>query len=126
MGIEQHVIQVNEYDLVSAPDEYVEAIRRLADRTEREGHRGVLQYRFFVNPDSASAGAVIIYDNADSWRAHHELAYQWEEMGGLQATVRLKRLFLFGPLTEEIEAWLADSGITYVHFPGAATQFARP
>ena len=125
MGIEHHVIQVNEYELVGESDAYVDAIGRLADRTEREGHPGVLEYRFFVNAVSGSAGATIIYDNADSWRAHHELAYQWGEMGELQATVRLKRLILFGPLTEDIESWLAGAGISYHHYPAAAAQFIR-
>ena len=77
------------------------------------------------HPVSGSAGATIIYGNADSWRAHHELAYQWAEMGELQATVRLKRLILFGPLTEEIESWLAGAGISYDHYPVAAAHFVR-
>jgi hypothetical protein len=126
VSTENHVVQVGEYELAGTADAYVDAIGRLADRTEREGHPGVLQYRFFVNAAAGSAGAVIVFDSADSWRAHHDVAYQWEEMGELQATVRLQRLILFGPLTEEVTSGLAGAGISYDHYPGSAAQFVRP
>ena len=125
MGIEHQVVQVNQYELAGTPEAYVAAIRRLAARTEQEGHSGVLQYRFHVNPSSRSAGAMILYADADAWRLHHELAYEWAEMGELQSTVRLKRLILFGPLTSEVESWLTGSGISYDHYPEAAAQFTR-
>lgn len=125
MGMEQQVVQIAEYELASEPDAYVDAIRRLADRTQREGDPGVLEYRFFVNPASGSAGATILYASAAAWRAHHELAYQWGEMGDLQSTVRLQRLILFGPLTDDVEQWLSGAGVSYTHYPVGAAQFAR-
>lgn len=125
MAIEHELIQINEYDLTGEADAYADAIARLADRTEREGSAGVLQYRFYVDQTSRAAGATIIYADADAWRAHHDLAYQWEEMGELQSTVQLKRLTLFGPLTRDAEQWLANAGISYSHYPDPAAQFVR-
>jgi hypothetical protein len=125
VGTERNVIQVTEYDLADAPDAYVRAIGRLAARTESEGHQGVLQYRFFVNPDEGTAGSTIVYEDAAAWRAHHEIAYQWEEMGALQATVQLKNLILYGPLTDEITGSLGGASISYTHYPQLAAGFVR-
>lgn len=125
MDLSQQVIQINEYELSGTSDDYVAAIGRLAERTERDGHRGVIEYRFFVRPGGGRAGATIVYADVDAWKQHHEIAYQWEEMGALQASVRLDRLTLFGPLNDEIEAWLRDAGIEYTHYPEPAAQFTR-
>jgi quinol monooxygenase YgiN len=125
MDLERGVVQINECDLAAEVDTYIDAIKRLADRTEREGDPGVLQYRFYADSTTGTAGAVIVYTDAAAWHTHHELAYQWTEMADLQATVRLTRLTLFGPLTRDLEAWLANAGITYHHYPDPAAGFVR-
>lgn len=60
------IINVNEYELIAGVEPFVSAISALADRTQREGHPGVFVYRWFVNEDEGSAGAVIMYENADA------------------------------------------------------------
>jgi hypothetical protein len=126
MEISTTVIQVNEYELDAPARTYVDAIGALARRTETEGHPGVLTYQFYVNADAATAGATIVYEDAAAWLAHHRLAYQWEEMAALQATVSLQRLTLFGPFNEEVEEWIAGAGISYVHYGTWAAGFVRP
>jgi quinol monooxygenase YgiN len=122
---EAQVIQINEYELVGTPDAFVEAITALADRTEREGHPGVLSYRFYVNRSERTAGAVIRYADADSWLAHHQMAYQWDEMPALQATVSLKRLILLGPLNDEILSMVDGAPFQVVRFDTLASGFVR-
>ena len=120
------VIQVNQYNLVQSREAYIAAIKALAQRTEEEGHSGVLAYKFFTDTNTETAGAVITYVDASAWQAHHEIAYQWEEMAQLQATVQLQRLTLFGPLNESIKARLAEAGLSYTHYDLLAGGFIRP
>lgn len=125
MDISRQIINVNEYDLQDSPDAYLEAIRALAHRSEREGHPGVLSYQFYVNRAQDTAGAAIVYEDADAWLAHHHIAYQWDEMSRLQATVVLKRLTLFGPLNEALEEWISNAGLSYTHYDTLAAGFIR-
>ena len=90
---------------------FTEAIAAVAERTRTEGLAGVLSYRFFVSAETGTAGAVIVYEDADVWIAHHEMIPSWEEMPAFQATVTLKRAVLFGPLSPAMEVWLDKSGI---------------
>lgn len=125
METDTRVIQVNEYELEAPAQTYVDAIAALARRTEAEGHPGVLTYQFYVDVDGGAAGATIVYEDAEAWLAHHQLAYQWKEMAALQATVALKRLTVLGPLGERVEEWLVGSGLAYVHYDTLAAGFVR-
>ena len=125
MTLGSQVIQVNEYELVESPDAFVESIAALADRTEREGHPGVLGYQFYVNDAEQTAGAVIQYEDADAWLAHHQMAYQWDEMPALQSTVSLRRLILLGPLNEEILGMIDGAPFQVVRFDTLASGFIR-
>ena len=73
----------------------------------------------------STAGNVIQYAASDAWLAHHQLAYQWDEMPTLQATVALKRLTLFGPLNDELRAWIDGTGLAYIHYDESAAGFIR-
>jgi hypothetical protein len=119
-NLSTQVVQVTHYDLVQSRDAFISAIQALAKRTEAEGHPGVLGYKFFE-----TAGAVITYTDASAWLAHHQIAYQWEEMPQLQATVKLRSLALFGPLNEEVEAWIQKAGLSYTHYDLLAAGFVR-
>ena len=125
-NLSTQVIQVTHYNLVQSRDAYVAAIQALAKRTEAEGHPGVLGYEFFVSTRTETAGAVITYSDANAWFAHHQIAYQWEEMPQLQATVKLQSLALFGSLNEEVEAWIQKAGLSYTHYDLLAAGFVRP
>ena len=125
-NLSAQVVQVTHYNLVQSRDAFIAAIQALAKRTEAEGHPGVLGYKFFANTKTETAGAVITYADANAWFAHHQLAYQWEEMPQLQATVKLQSLTLFGPLNEEVEAWIQKTGLSYTHYDLLAAGFVRP
>lgn len=123
MDSTHRIIQVNDYDLSDTAEAYLAAIGALARRTESEGHPGVLSYHFYVNRSQTTAGASIVYADADAWVAHHRMAYEWDEMPALQATVALKGLTMFGPLNDEIRDMAA--GLTYTHYDEYAAGFAR-
>ena len=125
MEIGTRVIQVNEYELEAPAHTYIDAIAALARRTKAEGDLGVLTYQFYVDADDGTAGAMIVYEAAEAWVAHHRLAYQWEEMAALQATVALRRLTVFGPLSEAVEESLAGAGISFTHYDTFAAGFVR-
>ena len=124
-NLSTQVVQVTHYKLVQPRDAFITAIQALAKRTEAEGHPGVLGYKFFANTQTETAGAVITYADANAWFAHHQIAYQWEEMPQLQATVKLQSLALFGPLNEEVEAWIQKAGLSYTHYDLLAAGFDR-
>ena len=111
MGRDRRITNINEYELKASAAAFTEAISAIAARTQAEGHPGVLSYRFFVNGDAGTAGAVIVYSDPEAWIAHHEMIPSWEEMPAFQATVALRRAVLFGTLSESMETWLDKSGI---------------
>lgn len=123
LTVSSRIIQVTEYELADTAEAYIDAIGALADRTKREGHPGVLGY--FVDREARTAGNVIQYADSDAWLAHHQLAYRWDEMPALQASVALKRLTLFGPLNDELRAWIDGTGLTFIHYDEAAAGFIR-
>lgn len=127
MGLERQIVNVNEYELVETAEAFTAAITALARRTEAEGHRGVLAYRFYVSAGAQRASATIVYEDADAWLGHHRIAYTWPEMPTLQATVRLQRLTFLGPFNDALAEWIRDAGITVpvVHIEAFAAGFVR-
>ena len=125
MSVDRRIVNVNEYELTASADEFVEAIRALAQRTETEGEPGVLQYQFYVDRDADKAAATIVYRDADAWLEHHRLAYTWPEMAALQATVKLQRLTFLGPLNEEIESMAAGIDVPVAVCDTLAAGFSR-
>lgn len=126
MTIDRQIVNINEYELVAGADRFVSAIQALAHRTDTEGEPGVLRYKFWVNPDEGRAIATIVYRDADAWLEHHRLAYEWPEMGALQATVELVRLTFLGPLNDEIEAMAEGIPVPVVRCDTLAAGFSRP
>lgn len=103
---------LNRYELLAPAEAFEAAIAQLSDRVARDGDRGVLSYRFYVNPDAGLARAVIDYDTPEAWIGHHEIAMGWPEMTALHRVARLAEVTFLGPLSPEIEAWLAGSSLT--------------
>ena len=75
MPLSQQIVNINEYELLTNEIDFTVAIKAVAERTEREGHPGVLSYQFFVDGALDLASACITYADADAWVAHHEMAY---------------------------------------------------
>jgi hypothetical protein len=103
---------LNLYELTGTAEEFKAAIARLAARVGDEGHPGILSYRFFVNPAENSARAVIDYESPAAWIGHHDLAMAWPETADLHAVAELTEVTFLGPLTSEIESWIASSTLT--------------
>lgn len=102
---------LNTYTLLGSAETFTAAIAALAARVQAEGDPGVLSYRFFVNPDAVAARAVIDYASPAAWIGHHDLAMDWPEMRALHAAAALVDVSFLGPVTEEIRAYLAQSGL---------------
>ncbi len=109
---ETRLTVLNLYSLKGTGAQFEAAIKRLAARVEREGHPGVLSYRFFVNDSEKSARAVIDYENAEAWIGHHDIAMGWPEMVGLHAVATLSEVTFLGLLTPEIKNWIENSALT--------------
>ena len=124
--LETAVINVNQYTLAGSSDDFAATISALAERTLSVGHKGVETYRWYVNADAGTAGALIVYADAAAWLAHHHMAYQWPEMAALQATVSLTQLTVFGQLSPEVDELLANAGLDFAHYPTWTAGFQRP
>jgi hypothetical protein len=118
---------LNQYRLTGSAVAFTGAITALAGRVEREGERGLLSYRFWVNEAEGTARAVIDYATPQSWIGHHEISMSWPEMKALHAVARLEDVTFLGPLTPDIRAWLAGSSLTATLNEGftAAAGFRR-
>ena len=107
-----HLTVLNLYRLKGTAAQFQAAITLLADRVQREGHRGIQSYQFYVNGDENTARAVIDYENAAAWIGHHDIAMGWPEMQGLHAVASLADVTFLGPLTPEIRRWIENSSLT--------------
>lgn len=65
---------LNHYVLLAPAPRFEEAIGRLVARVRRDGHPGILSYRFFVNANEKTARAVIDYRDPAAWIGHHDIA----------------------------------------------------
>jgi hypothetical protein len=102
---------LNQYTLTAGAEAFRLAITRLADRVQREGHPGLLTYRFFIDAEGATARAVVDYRDAEAWIGHHDLAMPWPEMAALHAVARLSQVTFLGAVSPEITAWIAGSSL---------------
>lgn len=109
--MEAQLTILNLYRLKADATAFVAAITALAARVEREGERGVLAYRFWVNAAEGTARAVIDYATPQAWIGHHDISMAWPEMKALHGVAALSEVVFLGPMTEEIRAWLAGSGL---------------
>ncbi|HEY6919381.1 MAG TPA: hypothetical protein VI412_08970 [Tabrizicola sp.] len=103
---------LNLYRLKASAETFTAAITALAGRVEREGERGLLSYRFWVNETDGTARAVIDYATPQAWIGHHDISMGWPEMKALHAVAGLEDVTFLGRLTPEIRAWLAKSSLT--------------
>lgn len=119
---------LNEYRLEQPAAQFIQAIRALSERVEREGEPGVRSYRFFVNEAEGSARAVIEYATPQAWIGHHDRSMAWPEMKQLHQVARLDQVTFLGPLTPEIQSWLEKSGLRAKVNSGytVAAGFSRP
>lgn len=102
---------LNLYRLKADAGAFVAAITALAARVERDGERGVLAYRFWVNAGEGTARAVIDYATPQAWIGHHDISMEWPEMQALHTVATLSDVTFLGPMSDEIRAWLAGSGL---------------
>ena len=110
--IDNRLTILNLYELKGTPEDFEIAVGALARRVKAEGHPGVLSYRFFVNASERTARGVVDYKDPDAWIGHHDIAMGWPEMTALHAAATLAEVIFLGPLTSEIQAWIASSALT--------------
>ena len=102
---------LNQYRLHDTAAHFTAAIAALAARVESSGEPGVLSYRFFVSEAVPVAHAVIDYATPQAWIGHHDRSMLWPEMQALHRVATLDEVTFLGPLTEDIQAWLAKSSL---------------
>jgi hypothetical protein len=86
------------------------AVAALANRVEREGHPGVLSYRFY-RPSEQVGKAVVSYARPEVWMGHHDLIVGWPETATVWAAGELTEIMVFGPVTDVMLAWLERAGM---------------
>lgn len=101
------VVAVNRYRVLDAAA-FDAATAALAVRVRKEGHPGVLSYRFYRTEDGR---AVVRYQDPSAWVGHHDLIMGWPEMAALRAAAELAEVLLFGPVTAEMRDWIDRMGL---------------
>jgi len=115
MTLAERIININEYRLVGTADDYTAAISAIAERVEREGHPGVLGYHFYLNEAGGTAGAAIIYADAQAWLEHHQMLRSWEEMARFGQTIEFQRAVIFGPISDEMREYIGPNTVFADH-----------
>lgn len=115
------------YRLDGPAGTFAAAAGQLAGRVRREGHPGVLGYRFFVDAAAASARAVVDYGDPEAWLGHHEIVTGWPEMAALRRAATLTEVCFLGRVTPAMLEWMARSGLSAEvrHGFGVAAGFVR-
>lgn len=126
VDISSQIVNINEYRLADTADAFVDAMTAVSNRTRTEGESGVLHYAFYVDRDAGTAIGTIVYRDAEAWLSHHRIAYEWPEMGALQATVSLERITFLGPTNDEIDAMAEAVPAPVVRCRTLAAGFSRP
>lgn len=101
---------INHYAFRLTAADFTNAANALAERVEREGHRGILAYHFHAGTQSGHA--LIRYRDAAAWFGHHEIAMPWAEMAALHRAARLDSITFTGEVPPEILDWLRNSPLT--------------
>ena len=101
------VVAVNRY-AVQDGAAFDAASAALVARVQAEGHPGVLSYLFYRQ---AEGRAVVRYRDPAAWVGHHDLIMGWPEMAALRNAATLEEVLLFGPVTADMQDWIARLGL---------------
>lgn len=112
MMISEKLIITNHYQLIQSAERFHLAIKALVARVEKEGHAGVLAYRFYVNETENCARGIIEYANPDGWIGHHDTSMGWPEMKALHSVANLVHVTFHGPVNQSILNWINSSSLT--------------
>ena len=127
MATADQIVQVAEYEVTGDPDAYLEAIAAVAARVEAEGVSTMTRYTFYLDRDAGTVTSVIVHESAESWVNHHRMLEQWAaEYGRLKETFHQTRLRIFGPVTDDIRAWLGEHGAAFEEAGLLSGGFERP
>ncbi len=108
----QKLIITNHYLLRSDAKAFRLAISALVARVEKEGHHGVLAYRFYVNETENCARGIIEYANPEGWIGHHDVSMGWDEMKALHSVASLAHVTFHGPVNQAILDWINGSTLS--------------
>ena len=125
MSIENQIIQISSYELTGTAEAFTKAIGSLSNRTQKDGPEDILRYTFYVNPKEGTAGAVIVYRDAEAWLGQHDFATSLVEYQDFYKTIRLVGLRFFGKLSPEIQQWLDERNVQYEYAGPLAAGFER-
>lgn len=102
---------INRYRLLSGQAAFLAAVTALARRVERDGHDGVLEYRFHLAEGTVWGRAVVRYRDPEAWVGHHDLAMGWPEMAAFRSVAELTEVSLFGPVSPAMRDWIDRMGL---------------
>jgi hypothetical protein len=123
--MQTELIQISDYELTVDVHEFTEAATALADRVEQDGLDGLTRYCFYLDEETRTAGAVIVFRDPKTWADHHQLVAGWDEYNRFRDTVSLSKIEFLGDLPAELAAGIEQAGIDYRHLGPFAAGFVR-
>jgi hypothetical protein len=122
----EHLSLVEVFEMVAPPEEYRPAVSALTQRVEKEGPAGLVTYQLYADTASGEGGALITFADPDDITRHMHLISQWEEFRRFVRTIKLVDMRIYGVLSPDAEAWLAQgSYIPNKRFPDHVSGFVR-
>lgn len=123
--LQNQLMTWSSYELVGEPEAYIELINALAKKAEESKVKGISRYSFYLNEESKSAGAIIIYDSPQAFIDWHELAPVFEEYEAFKKTVKSNGVKLYGNLAPNAKKWLEERNVSYEYVGKLAGGFMR-
>ena len=120
-----HITGIAEFELLQSFEAFQAASAALVARNHQEGLRGVIDYRYFRNPQTDGIGAVFTYADAETWIAHHKLIVTWPEFEAYKQTVRMVSYTLYGPVNDTIREMGSTAPFAYRYFSEPVAGFVR-
>src|SRR5215212_4320489 len=121
----EHVTLVEVLELTRPFEEFEAAVQAAARRLEAEGIDELVTLRFYADPGSTEAGAILTFSDRDRMAEHIGMITGWEEFERFSETVKPMDVRVYGKLSAEAEAWVRQFDVVSKTFEEHVAGFMR-
>jgi hypothetical protein len=120
-----YVVLVEVLEIIGSLEDFAAASQAAVARLEREGVRELVSIRFLLEPHSREVGAILIFSDRERMMDHIRQVSAWDEFRLFFSMVRPLDVRVYGRLTPEAEAWIAQFDVLSKRFEEPVAGFVR-
>ena len=121
----QQVTLVEKLELTALRDEFNRVVSAAITRLEREGIHALRSVRFFAEPGTTQIGAILTFSDAARMMEHVQMISTWPEFAAILHVLRPLEVRAFGPLNDDVRAWLSSMKVDISSYPEQVAGFSR-